>query len=178
MEKGGWVMRIRQTIKRGALTGGILAAFVTSAVAGPVVSGSEVRAFLGGVTGKLVYTHLDSDDIDKCGKSIRYLDFSEETLTEHEVMNTRSEPDETEPRNALISPDGEWIAYNTLSRSNCWSEIWQSPHLLVCRLQANASNHVYLGNGALPHWWRKPGTDEMYIIYNTKDLEDGGWTGA
>ncbi len=145
----------------------------------PVVTGSQVRAFLGGNTGRLVYTYLESDAVNKCGNALRYLDFSEETLTEHEIMNTRSESTTTEPRNALIAPDGNWVVYNTIMRDACWDSrpnYW-SPQVYISRLQANASNRVSLGEGGLPHWWQKPGTDEQYIIYNGRDLDNDGWVG-
>lgn len=171
MEKGGWVMRIELTTKRVIVAGTLVAAFVASAIAGPVVTGSQVRSFLGNTTGKLVFTKLDCNDAscDKKGRSLYYLDFSEENLTEHKIIDYYDES--VEPRNTVISPDGQWISYNTLNVN----KTWQGNKLYIARLQANVGGTRSLGDGALPHWWRKPGTDELYVIYNTRDLENDGW---
>jgi len=88
-----------------ALATGVVALGVVQAMGTVVVTGTQARTFLGGKTGKLVYTHLDSDSDDKTGRELRYLDLSEETLIEHTIVDLHS--DGVEPRNALISPDGQ-----------------------------------------------------------------------
>ncbi len=164
-------MRIELTTKRVIVAGTLVATFVASAIAGPVVTGSQVRSFLGNTTGKLVYTKLDCNDAscDKKGRSLYYLDFSEENLTEHRIVEYYDE--KVEPRNAVISPDGQWVSYNTMNVDRKW----EGNKLYIARLQPNTGNIRRLEDGALPHWWRKPGTDEMYIIYNTRDLDNDGW---
>jgi hypothetical protein len=137
--------------------------------AAPVVTGTQVRTFLGGATGKLVYTHLDNNTANKTGRTLYYLDFSEETLVEHLVVDYHSA--NTEPRNAAISFDGQWVAYNTLQGVNDVADLY------IARLQTSAPTPIALGTGALPYWWLRPGSDELYVIFNGKDLENGGWAG-
>jgi hypothetical protein len=98
-----------------------------------------------------------------------YLDFSEDTLVEHLVVDYHTAA--TEPRNAAISFDGQWVAYNTLSGAR------DVAHLYIARLQTSAPTPMALGTGALPYWWLRPGSDELYVIFNGKDLENGGWGG-
>ncbi|MBD3243432.1 MAG: hypothetical protein GF331_22775 [Chitinivibrionales bacterium] len=153
-----------------ACTAGILTIlFAPYTGATPVTTGSEARTFLGGASGKLVYTKLDCNDnsCNKQGRTLWYVDFDDETLVEREIVDYYSEG--TEPRNSIISPDGNWVVYNTRE--------WNNP-LYACRLQENAPSPSKLADGALPVWWRKPGTDELYVIYVDNDLEDGGWMGG
>jgi hypothetical protein len=144
---------------------GCMAIAAAAATAGPVATGSQVREFLG-ASGTLVYTKLDCNDnsCNKAGRSLWYVDFSEETLVERQVVDYHTA--NTEPRNEIISPDGQWVTYNTRQSGNT---------LYACRLQENSPTPISLGTGALPVWWTKPGTSELYIIYVDRDLENGGW---
>lgn len=141
--------------------------FLAPLAAGPVVNGWQVKQFLGGRDGKMVYTKLDKNSDNKNGRSLWYLDFSESSLTEHKILDTYNE--EGEPRNEVISPDGEWVAFNILNTQG-----WHQSQLYVCRFKENATK-IHYGQGALPHWWNKPGTDEWYLVYNDRDLENNGW---
>lgn len=168
-EKGGVCMDLRRIVV-GMVA--VVAAGSCLARAEVVVSGSQVRAFLGNKTGKLVYTHLDNDWDDKTGRSLYYLDFSEETLVEHLVIDAHTE--DKEPRNAVISRDGQWVAFNllnTVDRS-------EGSSLYVVRLLADQSLPSSLGRGALPHWWTMPGTDDVYLVYNGRDLDEEAWVGC
>jgi hypothetical protein len=158
---------------------GIVACAALGAGAEPVVTGAEVREFLGDRNAKLVYTKLDSAHHDKVGRSLWYLDFSEDELVERKILETYD--DTAEPRNEMISPDGEWVAYNLLNTEATSDTNREAPvhaWLYVSKLQENAPEPTALGMGALPHWWKKPGTDELYLMYNGKDLENGGWVGC
>ncbi len=151
------------------VAGACMVLVVNSTPAAPVATGPQARAFLGGASGKLVYTKLDCNDnsCNKQGRSLWYVDFSESTLTERQVVDYHSE--NTEPRNTIISPDGDWIVYNTRQRDN---------PLYINRLVQNSTTRIDMGDGAVPVWWTKPGTAELYVIYVDNDLEDGGWMGG
>lgn len=149
---------------------GILSLTLTSRTgATPVATGAEARAFLSGASGRLVYTKLDCDDnsCNKQGRSLWYVDFDDNTLVERKIVDFYSK--NTEPRNSIISADGRWVVYNTRE--------WNNP-LYASRLQENAPSPTKLADGALPVWWTKPGTSELYVIYVDNDLEDGGWVGG
>lgn len=163
-------MRRANALRMGVAVLGSLVLFseVSAAV---VATGQQVRAFLGGASGKLVYTKLDCNDqsCNKQGRSLWYVDLSEATLTERQILSTAS--DDGEPRNTVVSPDGQWISFNVYNIDNSWAGTW----LYVARLQASASK-TSLSQGAIPHWWKKPGTNELYLIYNDADLEgSNGW---
>lgn len=136
----------------------------------PVVTGTQVRAFLNGASGKMVYTKLDCMDqsCNKQGRSLWYVDFDDETLVEREIVDYYDK--NTEPRNSIVSPDGQWVIYNTRPSNEEWTNF-----LYASRLQENAPAAVELTAGALPVWWDRPGTDESYVIFVDNDLENGGW---
>jgi len=130
-----------------------------------IVTSNTVREFLDGRTGKLIYTKFEGDDGFKNGRSLWYIDFSAATLVEKQVIYTSN----TEPRNPIISSDGEWVVYNTLTQGGGRGDNGECKSY-VCRLQENATA-TFIANGAQPHWWVKPGTTEEYVIYTSGDLE-------
>jgi len=150
--------------------------WVGTAKGEPVVDGVTVRNFLGGRTGKLVYTKFEGEDSVDNGRSLWYVDFDDDQLVERRVLLE----DSCEPRNAIISPDGEWVTYNTtikydtvITRRSSFDTIttYKECKSYLCRLEENALEKIFIDDGAHPHWWTKPGTNEEYIIYNTRDME-------
>jgi len=162
-------------VTRRAVLAGL--AICSAAAAAVVTTQSAVRTFLGGASGKLVYTKLDCDnnDCNKHGHSLWYVDFSEATLTERRIIRLDTalwSNDQGEPRNTIISSDGQWVVFNVLDQDNKRA----GSQLYACRLQQNVTTRVSYGTGALPRLWQRPGTAEWYVIYNSKDLEEsGGW---
>jgi hypothetical protein len=137
-----------------------------SVSATPVLTGSQVRAFLGSKSGKLIYTKYEtglttSIANPKDGRSLWYVDFSEETLVERKVVQNTN----IEPRNPCISPDGQYLAYNN------WSTGGPAAELYVCRMMENATSPVDLGQGAQPHWWINPQNQDLYLVYPGNDIE-------
>lgn len=134
-----------------------------------VTTGAEVRSFLGNKAGKLVYTRWELNEEGdpgwKTGRSLWYIDFSESTLREREIVRF----EDVEPRNAIVSPDGQWVTFNTFLDDDL-----TNAESYICRLQENAqSTLIKIGIGGQPHWWTKPGTTEEYLIYSSGDLENG-----
>ena len=119
-------------------------------------------------TGKLIYTKFEGETGYKNGRTLWYVDFSEDSLIERMVIRDSS----AEPRNASISPDGRWVVYNTLAGLSggppCCSKTY------ICPLEENTQTRIFIGNGAQPYWWTKPGTNSEYIIYCTGDIEEPG----
>ena len=138
----------------------LLLSIVSWIFAAPVVNGSKVRQFLGGVTGKLVYTVFEGENGFKNGRALYYVDFKDEILIERKII----QENDAEPRNAIISNDGIWVTYNTMDGA-------RQSQSFICKVMENAPEKITIGNGAHPHWWVKPGTFEEYIITNTGDLE-------
>jgi len=128
-----------------------------------IVTAAQVQNFLGGATGKLVYTKWAKDSFKK-GRSLWFIDFSESPLVEHLIL-TESDG---EPRNAIISRDGNWITYNVWDESNT-----SVPYICPLRSNGGASKIKIDNTGAQPHWWRHPQSGKEYIIYNGLDLENG-----
>jgi hypothetical protein len=150
-----------------AIAGGTLFFASSIAFSTPIVSGSAIRDFLGGHSGKYAYTQFQGTDGYKAnGNPLYYVDFSEDSLVERQVVQT----DEGEARNAIISPDGKWVTYNVRHLGSGWGDAtWNKCY--IAELKEN-STPIYICDGAQPHWWIKPGTSELYIICVNGDLED------
>jgi hypothetical protein len=144
---------------RGILLGNIIGLAFTlifnNAYARPVVSGEEMRGFLGNNTGKLIYTKWGDGYND--GRSLWYLDFSEDDLEEHLLI----EENDIQPEQASISPDGKHFIYATSSSSSPESKIY------ICELGSNSqSSRTFVCNGGQPKWWTKKTTSELFMICN------------
>ena len=121
------------------------------------VTGAEVRAFLGGRTGKIAY-------IKNQLKQIYFLDLSDSLLTERKVS------DDAYCESPMISPDGTRIVYESQAG------------IYVRFLQENSSQRfpIYSGiptNGQSlePHWWINSKTNEEYILFCTGNVADLTW---
>jgi len=143
----------------------------------PVVDGATVREFLGGQGGNLVYTKFEGEDSTKNGRSLWYVGFNEDELVERKILQEEGR----EPRNPIISPDGKWVAYNTIIKYDTvktkdgivdTSTRYKESKSYICKLAKNTQQKVFIAEGAHPHWWNMPGTNKEYIIYNNGDLEE------
>jgi hypothetical protein len=133
-----------------------------------VTSAADARSFLANKAAKLVYTRWELNEWGdagwKTGRSLWYIDLSEEVLREREIVRFA----DVEPRNAIVSPDGQWVTFNTFLDDD-----FTNAESYICRLQQNAqSTLIKIGVGGQPHWWTKPGTTEEYLIYSSGDLEN------
>jgi hypothetical protein len=141
---------------------------VSIATGSPLVTASQLRGFLGGRTGKLAYGKFDNpDDHRRDCRTLCYIDFSEEGLPEHTVATHYDE--NADVRNPSISPDGQWVAYNTLAIVGTG---WDTKKIYICKLQDSAGK-IYICDGAGPRFWTKPGTDELYLIFTDRGFEEG-----
>ena len=123
----------------------------------PLVTGPELRAFLGGRTGKIVYVQ------NKITWRIYYIDLDDSILTERPLYWVAA-------ANPMISPDGSRVLYekgggiyiHELSDSS-------TVEYLVAQVPPGSWSSLE------PHWWVHPQTGAEYVTYTTGDLLDGSW---
>ncbi len=138
-----------------------LAALVLSlavpALAKIKVTAEQARAFLGGRTGKVLYTKTFD-------RKLYFVDFSDSLLVEHKVS------DDQYVLNPKISPDGSRVVYESYGV------------IYIRELVANSSQRFAVmtapfqtGRFYEPHWWVHPVTGAEYISYSTGDPAEEAW---
>ncbi len=126
-----------------------------------LVTGPEVRAFLGGRTGKVAF-------IRDYTYQIYYLDFDDSVLVEHRVATT-------EAANPMISWDGTRVLYERFDSVFVRDlvENSQTEYAVYCGSVDRPS-----GESLEPHWWVQPGTGNEYVTYTLGDINDPTWPPA
>jgi hypothetical protein len=132
-------------------------ASLASAVPINKVTPSQIKAFLGGRTGKLVYGDLDDSE------KMYWIDLS--TMVHRKISG------ETNVRSPLISPDGTRVVYNLRNIvSRAWPESQNNTgDVFVRPLSGGSRGHVCCTaadqQAFEARWWLKPGSNEEYIVY-------------
>ena len=121
-------------------------------------SASEVRNFLGGHTGKLVY--VDSNESGKCF----WIDLSD--------MSVSKLSDDTNVSEPLFSPDGSRVVYGLYNIISKWpgQSSDNEGNAYIRSLGGGSRSHVagssVAGKQAFaPHWWVDPASGDEYIVY-------------
>ncbi len=134
-----------------AFSVGLVLLTCLGAEARPVVTGPEVRAFLGGRTGKLVY-------LKNYSYRMYYLDFDDSVLQERPLLPYLA-------ANPMISWDGSRVLYER------YSAVY-----IQDLTDSNTMEHlVYAGPASEPHWWVQPQTGNEYVTYTQGSLDDWAW---
>ena len=110
----------------------------------------SVRSFFGTDSVKVVYT------LKKNGHTLFYIDYSSNRPEPVQLKkpNNRNDWNTESP---LISPDGNWIAFNCTNQG-----VYES---YIQRLDAS-SVPILIAEGAVdPHWWIHPEFGSPYIVY-------------
>ena len=128
------------------------------AAANVTASASEVRNFLGGRTGKLVY--VDDNESGKC----YWIDLSD--MTVHKLS------DDTNVSEPLLSPDGSRVVYGLYNIVSKWpgQSSGNQGDAYIRSLGGGSRSHVagsaVAGKQAFaPHWWVDPASGDEYIVY-------------
>lgn len=144
-------------MKAARILAAALAACALSAAAAPPATGEQVRAFLGGRAGKLVYLKgFDSQ--------IYFVDFADSSLREKRLTN------DAYCLSPMISPDGTRIVYEQGSAIWIRDLVENSP----TRSQVFVRS-IVPGQTMEPHWWIDPKTKDEYIQYTTGMIDDHEW---
>ncbi len=129
------------------------------AVAGTSVKASagDVRSFLGGNSGKLVYS--DENDGGKC----YWIDLND--------MSVHKLSDDGDCKEPLISPDGSRVVYGlyqTPDKYNCSGVNTANAYIR----QLSGGSRSQVGGAAIsgkqafaPHWWIDPGNGSEHIVF-------------
>jgi len=137
-------------------------------------SASEVRTFLGGRTGKLVY--VDDNESGKCF----WIDLSD--------MSVHKLSDDASVSEPLLSPDGSRVVYGIYNIISKWpgQSSDNQGNAYIRSLGGGSRNHVagesVAGKQAFaPHWWVDPSNGDEYIVYMDyyeKDTQSAGGRGT
>jgi len=154
----------------------VLLAFSGTANAATSVtaSASEVRNFLGGRTGKLVY--VDNNESGKC----YWIDLSD--------MSVHKLSDDTNVSEPLLSPDGSRVIYGLYNIISKWpgQSSDNEGDAYIRSLGGGSRSHVAGGSVAgnesfAPHWWVDPQNGGEYVVYMDyyeKDTQGAGGRGT
>lgn len=120
-------------------------------------TGPEVRAFLGGRTGKLIY-------VKTFDHKLYFVNFDDSVLVERKVS------DDVYVLNPKISPDGSRVVYES------YGTIW------VRELVGNSTQRIAVMSAPFrsgyfyePHWWVHPTTGDEYILWSTGEVAFADW---
>jgi hypothetical protein len=149
--------RFRPAVLACSAIAALAAAFAPPAPAAPAATGPEVRAFLGGRTGKIVYLRNQL-------RQLHFIDLSDSVLTERRIA------EDSYCLSPMIHPDGSRIVYES------------GFAVYIRHLEENSQERILVHQGTPrnglsfePRWWIHPKTGDEYVIYSDGDIADEEW---